>query len=497
MVKTLNLFKIISIDIGTTYIKASMTIFDDKNFEFSIKEMINSKHVIVSNEKVYEHIPAHVLGEAKRLAKHLVKNWGKPDVLIFSSYLFSLVFVGRNGEFYSNIITWLDRRSEEVLNYVKVHGVEIYRRTGCPPLPIYNLPKILYFLQRNPDIVKKSLLLDVKAMLMLHFTNEPITDLSSASGSYQLLNIFKLKWDDFALEIANVDENQLPRIEEGDYILHLRSDVAREMGLSDDVSVVLGLYDGGSMIFGLTGGERSVGVINMGTSSMLRVTSEKPVIDMSNNMNLQTYYLYRGIWIPGLALNNCGIVLEYIAKLINTNIEDVVENLYKINIEEFIAKPTPVVIPLLYPERHPRMSRDIGVWVLGLREGLNMNLFLASIAEGLVLLLKLIGDIIQGCGIDYEKIVASGKIAQIPFIKMLLASTFNKNVVFTKIPDAVHVGNSLLALTSLEKAVFRDHIYKISSKFSADVVKPNSKLSDKLSKDYEIFKKVLEFILMM
>ena len=481
--------KIISIDIGTTNMKASLLEYSGD--EVIVREMVNTSHVERREGKVHEHSPRHIINEVKRLIQHLVRAWGQPDAIVFSNYLFSLVIVGRNGELLSNIITWLDRRSEEAVKHVDKYAHEIYRRTGCPPLYIYDLPKVIYFSRATPEIIRKSMLLDVKSMLMMHLTGEIVTDLSTASGTYQFLNIHTLEWDDYVLNLAGVSEDQLPRVEEGDYTLHLKPEVANEVGVSAKTPVVLGLYDGGSMIFGLTGGLSGVGVINMGTSSMLRVVSSKPIIDASGSMNLQTYYLYRSTWVPGSALNNCGIVLEYFAKLIGMKVEELISILYNVDVDRYLEIPTPTVIPLLYPERYPELAKDIGISIVGLREDMDIRVLIASITKGLVFMLKFIDEAVQSTGATYNYLVVGGKIAQIPLVRIVLANVFNREAMFTEVPDAVHLGNALMALTALKVASPRD-VQKISVKFVKETVKPSPKVFAKLQREYELFKSILK-----
>ncbi|MEM0001456.1 MAG: FGGY family carbohydrate kinase [Desulfurococcaceae archaeon] len=140
------------------------------------------------------------------------------DAVITSTYLFATVIVNRKLEPLTNIITWIDERSDKYVNLVKNNAFEIYRRTGCPPLHIYTLPKILWLKHENPSLINGNLILDAKALLSTWFLNYPITDLSTASGTYQMLNISSLKWDSSILEIAGISEDQLPELNEAYYI---------------------------------------------------------------------------------------------------------------------------------------------------------------------------------------------------------------------------------------------------------------------------------------
>jgi gluconokinase len=483
--------RIVSIDVGTSYIKAASTEFNEQDKTLITLSTVNVRQQAVTDGLVHEHMPSYVLGEVVKLVKHLVRTSGVPDVLVFSVYLFSAVLLTRSGEFVSNIITWLDRRSESSLDYVLRNAEDIYMRTGCPPLYIYTLPKILYMLRVNPEVVRSSLIADAKSLIMSYFTGEVVTDYSTASGTYQLMNIWNLKWDDYVLSIVGLDESQLPRLEEGDYVTWVEPGIASTMGIPEKTPVVLGLFDGGSMIFGLSGGTRSVGVVNMGTSSMLRVNSPSPVIDKSS-MSIQSYYLYRNTWIPGLGLNNCGIVLEYLAGTLGLTVEQLVEKAREVSPENYAEAQTPLIIPLLYPERHPQLSKSTGVWIAGMREGLNVPLLVCSTLEGLVLLLRFVDELLGASGARYESVVAGGKVTQIPIVREMLASALEKNVHFSEIPDATHFGNSTLAMLALN-AIKVNELSLLLEKFTKEIKTPNLKLSEKLRRNYGFFKKLLHF----
>lgn len=484
--------KIVSIDVGTSYIKGAVVKLNESTRSMEILDTASARHVVNYDGIVYEHSPKHVLTETLKMIRRFARQAEKVDALVFSTYLFSTVLMSKNEEYLTNVITWLDRRSEQALDEVYKHAGELYSRTGCPPLYIYTLPKLMFLRRADPAIIRNSYVLDAKAMVFHYFTGELVTDLSTASGTHQMLNIWDLKWDDTALSLAGLDESQLPRLEESDYVARIKPSIARETGLPEDTPVVLGLYDGGSTIFGLSGCSREVGVINMGTSSMLRVTSPTPVIDSSGDMGIQSYYLYRRTWIPGLGLNNCGIVLEYVSKVLGISLEEFVKAINTVDPEVFARSNTPVVVPLLYPERHPKISKDTGVWLVGVREGVSLPLIACSVLEGLVLLIRFVSDVLASSGATYSYVVAGGKVSSIPIVAHLLASALGKPVRISQVPDAIHAGN--VAMTAIALGCMRkEDVPEFALGFAKDSVYPQPQLGSKIERDYDIFKRVVAF----
>lgn len=483
---------VISVDVGTSYIKGAAIKLDEATKRPVFLSTTGTRHLVISDGPVHEHSPRHIIAEIEKIVKHLAKEAGKVDALVFSTYLFSTVLLSKDGHYITNVITWLDRRSETALDEVSRHAIELYRRTGCPPLYIYSLPKLFYIRRVHPSALKESFVLDAKAMIFNHFTGELVTDLSTASGTHQMLNTWSLKWDDLALSLVGIDESQLPRLQEGDYVARIKPGIAREMGLPDDTPIVLGLYDGGSTIAGLSGFSPEVAVINMGTSSMLRVTSQNPVLDPTEDMGIQCYYLYRRTWIPGLGLNNCGIVLEHSSKAFKLSVEELIQAVRSITLEEYARSETPVVLPLLYPERHPRLSKSTGLWLMGLREGTTLPLIACSIVEGIVLMIRLVSDILAGSGASYSYAVAGGKVSSIPIVAPLLASALEKPVKISEIPDAIHIGNAAIAGLAL-KSLSEQDVRDIAFSFTKATAEPSPLLAGKISKNYEVFRKALAF----
>ncbi|MEM4487065.1 MAG: FGGY family carbohydrate kinase [Zestosphaera sp.] len=438
--------RILSIDLGTTNLKTSvLEISDDIGQIKVLDSAINRLTFHVPEHGAYEHNPQEIMRLITQHVRHLIHNF-KVDAIVLTTYLFATVIVDREFRPRSNIITWLDERSLKFVKLVEEHGPELYRRTGCPPTHIYTLPKLLWLKRKLPETLASALILDGKSLLTSWMLGYPITDLSTASGTYQMLNIRDLKWDPLALEIVGVDEKSLPQLAEAYYTDVLKESVAVNMGLEPGTPVILGLYDGGSMIFGLSGGSKNVAVMNIGTSAMLRTVINSPVVDFSPLMRFQTYYLLDHLWLSGGAVNNAGVVVEFVAKLVNTDVSEFPKIL-----SETPPKPweTPLVIPLLYPERLPFL-RGGGMHVLSMRPDTTPRALIWGTVEGVLMLLKLLDDSLRENGILYDEIRIGGGLAKYKGIRETTSLIFGKRVGYVSGVEASHIGNALLAVMATE-----------------------------------------------
>ncbi len=322
---------------------------------------------------------------------------------------------------------------------------------------------------------------DAKAYLVHELAGEFVTDLSSASGTYQLLNVRSLRWDGFLLGLAQIDEGMLPALEEATYTLRLRSEVSKEVGVSEPPALVLGLYDGGSMVLALTGLERGVAAVNLGTSAMVRVVSTEPILDDPRYMRLQTYYLLHGTWAPGGAVNNAGVVFEWLGRLLA--IDDVYALLSSLRYER---PPRPIFVPLLLGERIP-LLRARGT-LLNLTYDTSPRELVEAAAEGIALMLAVVGEALEDRGLGFDLMVAGGGLARYEYVLQVLANVFGRAVVRARDVDAVHVGNAILGVSAIDGV----HSGRVASSLAEAVRGPTYPPRDTevFRRRFELFKRV-------
>jgi len=485
---------IISVDVGTTNVKVAKVNVSKESIK--IVDQVNIRVPAEKPErKAYEHNPHVLFNLISKAIKHL--SSGEVDALAFTVYLFGLIHMDKHMKPLSNIITWLDERPIEVLKVLEPYRNELYLRTGCPVLHIYALPKILWFKKHKRELFEKTrYFLDAKSFIMHTFSGEIVSDLSTASGTYQLLNIHNLKWDDLALEIAGVSEDQLPNVVEGTYAATLKEGIAKELGLDSKTPVITGLYDSASMIYGLTLEKENLGVVNIGTSAMLRAITNMPVIDRPNLMRFQTYYFINRKWIGGGGISNAGVVLDYLRNLFNIELGKT--EFYTWLFSE-IGKKTEnkglLFIPMIYAERLPLLQTTIGGSIVGLTQEVDsIDIFKAAI-EGTLFLLKRISDGLIENGVSYHKVIVGGKIAQYPPVQKMLANILNKEIIYCGIPDVSHIGNTLITLKSLKTHSDKEITYLHEEIMKNCIaIKPEIPLQKQYEHLYKRFSEILKEI---
>jgi gluconokinase len=478
---------ILAIDLGTTNLKTSLVRIDEKDGNVTtVKSITRKVNPMIPAPRAHEHSPHEVKQELFGAVRRISREY-PVDALVISTYLFATIVLNRRYEPLTNIITWIDERSERYLGLIKDKAPEIYSKTGCPPLHIYTLPKLLWLSHENPGLVDGNLVLDAKSLLAVWLLGYPITDLSTASGTYQMLNISSLKWDPDILNIANISEDQLPEVEEAHYLDYVNEKTARELDLEPKIPLILGLYDGGSMIYGLSMGRKDVGVVNLGTSGMLRVVVDKPVVDFSQYMRFQTYYLVDRLWLSGGGISNGGAVIEFLMKLLNVDFGVLNEVLDR---DPPNPQETPLVIPLLYKERLPVMPSSTGFLTCKLSPNTTVNHVIWGTVEGILMMLKLIEEALQENSITFNTVMLGGGLARYRGVLKSLATILNKRTGLLRELEASHLGCALLALKVLEGQKRADEVASKAREL-ADFADPVTDLLEHYATKYEEFKNML------
>jgi len=89
------------------------------------------------------------------------------------------------------------------------------------------------------------------------------------------------------------------------------------------------------------------------------------------------------------------------------------------------------------------------------------------------MLLALIAEAMGECGIRYGEVRVGGKLSQYYFVRYVLSNLLRARVLYPRVPDAVHVGNSMLALKALGASGRELQQILDSLPYLAEVVEPS------------------------
>lgn len=479
---------VLVVDVGTTNIKAGVV-----DPEGSLLSRASRNLEVRRPEKgAAEHDPEEVLGALYEIVRAVVDGYeDEIEVLGLTGYQHGFLPLDEEGEPLTGLITLMDERSKGVMDQLQNREdlAEIYQKTGCPPLFTYQLPKLLWFQKEKPELFARTrYFADIKSFLIRELTGDFVTEPGIASSS-QLFNIHDLDWDDYLLDVAGINRDQLPELGSGEDLLNdFSPGVAEKLNLSRNVSVNLGIYDGGAMVLGLGGVASRHGVCNLGTTAMLRTYSNRAVLDDPEKRRLQTYSLFPGQWAIGGAINNAGVGLRWFRDNLqpNENYDDIIAGATDIN----PGSDGVFSLPYFTGERDPRIGNMASGSFFGLKEYHDKEHLVRSMLEGVGYSLNLVREAMTENGIEFDRIRIDGSGASSDLWPQIISDVTELPVEKTLTDDTTLIGEAMLAYKTMG-------VYDSLSEASSEMVQSGKKFTpdreevDIYRDGYGFFKKLV------
>jgi len=456
---------LLGVDVGTTNVRSF--IFDEKGEVLG--QAFREMEIYRPKRDWAEEEPEELWRATLETMKGSVKaSKISPDdvaMISFSAQMHGMSMIDREGKVLARLLTWLDLRAAPECEKLgeTIDSYELYSRTGCPPIFIYPFVKILWVKENMPKIFEQCYkVLSAKDYIMYRMLGEPYLDQSVAAGS-QLLNIHKLKWDDRILEIADIDEDKLPVLRDGNEVIgELPGTIAKLTRLKAGIPIILGASDGALSNVGLGSVEEGVAAANIGSSGAIRVISNKPFIDGSRDMRFFCYYVAKNWWLPGGAINNAGIILRWFRDVFGQlEIEAARQrgvDPYEVIVEEAATvKPGAgglIMVPFFAGERFPVRDPNARGMIFGLSLAHGRAHLIRAIMESVVFTLKWIMEAMEEQGLAINEVRVSGGGARSHIWRQIQADVLGKPVAHTKIEEASALGAAMLAAISL--GIYKD-----------------------------------------
>lgn len=439
----------LAIDLGTTNLKVGVV--DELGEILSV--VSHPLHTYSTEPGAAEHDPDEVTRLVSDMCGQVLKQVDKNQVsyVVSSTYHFGLMMLDEKRKPITHITLLTDIRSQEVFSefMTAFADIDIYRKTGCPLIVQYALPRLFYFSKVKPSLFKRAkYFLDSKSFLFEWLTGESVSDMSTA-GTTQLLNMNDFQWDEELLSRLKLSPDQFPRVEEGPaYMAPLKKQLCVAWGLNEDVKVLLGLFDGAALAVGLSGLQEDVGIINVGTTAMLRVPGDQPALDQNENKRLQAYALKKGLFLNGGAINNAALPLDWMHNnLFNVDVH--AEDLRKITHE-----PPLFSLPYLTGERDSKTGPYASGVFFGIRRDHKAIDFTRSVLEGVAYSMRYLYDGLKENNLHVKEIRMGGGGVNIKAWPQIFADVLGVPVVISTTNEVALVGSTMMALTAA--GVFKD-----------------------------------------
>lgn len=231
----------------------------------------------------------------------------------FSAAMHSLILMDGHDQPLTRVITWADNRSEsQCIDFRRSGKAQaLYLHTGTPNHPMTPLTKIMWFHENRPELFAKAKkFIGIKEYVFFKLFGKYVIDfgLASATG---LFDIQTMHWDEQALQVAGVSENQLSKLVSTETTFSdLQPKMAKNLNLSAEVPFIIGSSDGALANLGVGATTNGRLAVSIGTSGAVRMVVDHPVFDPQGK--LFCYVLGKDRWLVGGPVNNGGIILQWI-----------------------------------------------------------------------------------------------------------------------------------------------------------------------------------------
>lgn len=413
--------------------------------------------------------------------------------IALSTVMHSFIPLGKDHEPLAPMMTWADTRAAEVVREIKADddlAGRLYRKTGCPLHACYPLAKIRWLRQRRLDIFARMAYVgSIKDFLMFHLTGEWILDQSVASTS-GMFDDMLLDWDDEAMEVAGISRWQLPVVVPAASRASMLPAVAGALSLPDCLPVLAGASDGVLVHVGLGALQEGQATATIGTSGAVRCLSTVPRVDARRRT--WCYYLADGLWVAGGAVNNGGVILQWLRDEILEYRQEEVERLgvsaYELMMAQAEKSPAGagglLLLPYFSGERAPYWNEDLRGMFFGMSLRTKRSDMIRATMEAICFSLRTGYDAL-GEFSDIKNIHVSGSFAKAPLWVQILSDVLERDLIVPEVDSGVAYGAAVLGYLSDGEVSSLSEL--VTTAGEGQIYHPRSETSDTYRELYAIF----------
>ncbi len=446
----------IAVDIGTTSTK--VILFDAKGnliFRFS-----GAYPTISSNALQNEQNPDLVCEAVMNGLIACFENSANPEMvkgISFSAAMHSLIAVDKNCKPLTQCIIWSDNRAykeaDELNENIELAN-EIYKISGTPIHSMSPFVKLLWLKKNEPEIFNAAYkFIGIKEYILYRLTGQFIVDYSIASAT-GMLDIKTKTWSKKILKLVGIDESRLPELVSPyhkivDSCSLLVDSKNRSLKISTNnnqlTTIIVGGSDGGLANWG--SGAHSIGdaVISIGTSSAMRLLSDKPYFDAQRRTFC--YVFDENTYLIGGGTNAGAGVLQWLHDTFY-GLTDSMGDFLKLADAIPVGSENLLFLPYINGERAPIWDAHIRGSFLCLG-ALHTRAHAARAAmEGVVFHLGLLDDILKESH-TITRIIAGGGFARSATWVQILADVLNRTIEITETVEISALGAAMVCAKGL------------------------------------------------
>ncbi|MFN2302423.1 MAG: gluconokinase [Anaerolineales bacterium] len=464
--KIQNVDYIISVDLGTSSIRACLV-----GLSLKITHQVSQIIPLVTNEVGQAEQDSESIIQIAIACIDQILQWTKshhihPLALSFSNANGSLVCLDSNFKPIQPALTYLDMRaSHQAQVLIETYGKAYFRTSATPVHATYWLPKFLWMRQTEWIPSNCHYFCTIKDLLVKRLTNKFVIDYSNAVAT-GMVNVESGNWDERLLNIAGINDNQLPEILPTTAVLDItinNSDLIHQT--THPIKIVLGAMDGVLSTLGVGAINPGQVTTTMGSSGACRIAARSPLIEQEQ-IRIWSYPLDESIWIRGGATNNGGLVTQWLAEIFSEGkfthqqeYEDLFVQAKKIP----LGADGLIFLPYLFGERAPIYNESARGVLFGLHSNHQRGHLIRAGLEGILLAFYSIFELITKDINQLTEIRATGGYVRSELMLQIQADIFGMPINIPSDFEGSVIGAAILAFKALNRvSTYNDLIENIN-----------------------------------
>jgi xylulokinase len=305
---------LLGLDVGTTSTKA--VLYDLAGEELA-RSVSAPYHLHTPQPNWAEQDPKE-LWQAVLTALRGVMSQAGDDVqvaaLCMAAQSGSLLPADEYGDPVYPLITWMDGRTEELVNRWRDAGIDarVKSLSGWSLYPGLCLPTIAWLQENDPEtFVAARHYFSVNDFIAYLLTGKMVSNPSNGGGM-QLVDIQTANWQEDLCAVAGITPEQLSRIQlSGSIIGEVRPEICQETGLTPGSVLVNGGHDQGCTAMGLGINDPGKFLLSCGTAWVFTGMTDSPDMDRIPDALDMNFHITPNRWTISQSLGGLGASLEW------------------------------------------------------------------------------------------------------------------------------------------------------------------------------------------
>lgn len=439
---------ILSVDMGTSSVRACLV-----SPKLKIMHQSSRNLQLITDAKGKAEMDAEKIIQKTLTCIRETFKWAETQGIPVSAISFSSASAGLvclDAEFkpLRPLLTYADMRATKESQWlIETYGRKAFAHTAAPVHASYWLPKLLWLKHQGLLHFESLRFCTIKDLLIYRLTGKFVIDAANAAA-VGMLDARKIIWDERSLEIAGIKAAQLPQILPTTTVLESqKSFLDRSSGEKHTPKIVLGAMDGVLACLGVGAYRPGQMTTSLGSSGACRIATPSPQIAQADH-RIWSYPLTEDLWISGGAMNNGGLVTEWLVENFSTSRESTEEAFTEMLLAASKIKPGAdglLFLPYLFGERAPIYNEQARGVYFGLHNRHHRGHFARAGLEGILFALYSIYDILQASSGKVIEIRAAGGYLQSDLMLQIQADIFGQPILIPSEHEGSVIGAAALA----------------------------------------------------